>query len=130
MHHGHVTSDIVRCLYVALSGVSCTALRLPCLLPALQQRSQEARENWESALNSKDRAIAQLEEAVMQQRAALQQPGQTGDAGYQAAFGSLQMQLDQRQQQVCKPVPAGGLCTSSCVNYAGPPQGSCIAAQA
>lgn len=96
-------------------------------MPALQQRSQEARENWESALSSKDRAIAQLEEAIMQQRAALRQPGQIGDAGSQAAFGSLQMQLDQRQQQVCKPVPAGSLCVPITPR---PLEGSCIAAQA
>jgi hypothetical protein len=42
-----------------------------------QARSQEARSNWETALESKDRAIEQLEEALASRQRALvrtQQP--------------------------------------------------------
>lgn len=37
----------------------------------LQARSQEARANWETALDTKDRAIAQLEEALESSKRAL-----------------------------------------------------------
>lgn len=36
-----------------------------------QARSQEARSNWETALESKDRAIEQLEEALASRQRAL-----------------------------------------------------------
>jgi hypothetical protein len=39
--------------------------------PGLQARSQEARANWETALDAKDRAIDQLEEALASRQRAL-----------------------------------------------------------
>lgn len=41
------------------------------VLLTLQARSQEARSNWETALESKDRAIEQLEEALASRQRAL-----------------------------------------------------------
>jgi hypothetical protein len=43
--------------------------RMPC--SPHQARSQEARSNWETALQSKDRAIQQLEEALASRQRAL-----------------------------------------------------------
>lgn len=37
----------------------------------MQARSQEARANWETALDAKDRAIAQLEEALASRQRSL-----------------------------------------------------------
>lgn len=37
----------------------------------MQARSQEARSNWENALDTKDRAITQLEEALESSKRAL-----------------------------------------------------------
>lgn len=44
---------------------------LMLVLLTLQARSQEARSNWETALESKDRAIEQLEEALASRQRAL-----------------------------------------------------------
>ena len=43
------------------------------MLCCMQQRSQEARQNWEAALESKDRALTQLEDALLTQKRSLQQ---------------------------------------------------------
>jgi capsid protein len=51
-------------------------------LLGLQARSQEARSNWETALESKDRAIEQLEEALAsRQRALVRTQQQTSATG-------------------------------------------------
>lgn len=47
-----------------------------------QARSQEARANWEAALESKDRAIGQLEDALQAREQALERAArQAADAG-------------------------------------------------
>lgn len=52
---------------------------VPLAVP--QARSQEARSNWETALESKDRAIEQLEEALAsRQRALVRQAAGTAGA--------------------------------------------------
>lgn len=50
---------------------SCRLFHHYCLVACLQARSQEARVNWEAALDTKDRAIAQLEEALASKQHAL-----------------------------------------------------------
>ena len=81
----------------------------------LQQRSQEARQNWESALESKDRALTQLEDALVTQKRTLQQQMDQQQASvsmthHQMVQGNdaqtiMQRQLDQSQQQVCSILP-------------------------
>lgn len=53
------------------AGQLVTVQLTPQLLSVLQARSQEARANWETALDAKDRAIAQLEEALASRQRAL-----------------------------------------------------------
>lgn len=77
----------------------------------MQQRSQEARQNWESALESKDRALTQLEDALVTQKRTLQQQMDQQQAAVSMTHNQLiqgtdaqiamQRQLDQSQQQVC-----------------------------
>lgn len=76
----------------------------------MQQRSQEARQNWEAALDSKDRALAQLEDALVTQKRTLQQQTEQQQAAVNMTHNQLiqgtdaqlmmQRQLDQSQQQV------------------------------
>ena len=76
----------------------------------LQQRSQEARQNWESALESKDRALTQLEDALVTQKRTLQQQMDQQQAAVGMTHSQLvqgtdaqivmQRQLEQSQQQV------------------------------
>ena len=76
----------------------------------MQQRSQEARQNWEAALDSKDRALAQLEDALVTQKRTLQQQMEQQQAAVSMTHNQLlqgtdaqlimQRQLDQNQQQV------------------------------
>ncbi|KAL0023694.1 hypothetical protein WJX79_003394 [Trebouxia sp. C0005] len=76
----------------------------------LVQRSQEARQNWESALESKDRALTQLEDALVTQKRTLQQQMDQQQAAVSMTHNQLiqgtdaqiamQRQLDQSQQQV------------------------------
>ena len=81
----------------------------------MQQRSQEARQNWEAALNSKDRALAQLEDALVTQKRSLQQQMEQQQAAVSMTRNQLlqgtdtqlimQRQLDQSQQQVTPSPP-------------------------
>ena len=50
-------------------------MRHVVLFVVQQARSQEARSNWETALESKDRAIDQLEEALASRQRALVRHG-------------------------------------------------------
>ena len=93
----------------------------------MQQRSQEARQNWEAALDSKDRALAQLEDALVTQKRSLQQQMEQQQAAVSMTHSQLlqgtdaqlimQRQLDQSQQQVAhsphKPPIASHDCTNS-----------------
>ena len=77
----------------------------------MQQRSQEARQNWESALESKDRALTQLEDALVTQKRTLQQQMDQQHAAVTMTHNQLiqgtdaqiamQRQLEQSMQQVC-----------------------------
>lgn len=85
----------------------------------MQQRSQEARQNWEAALDSKDRALAQLEEALVTQKHTLQQQTEQQQAAVNLTHNQLlqgtdaqlimQRQLDQSQQQVAHRPPLTSL---------------------
>ena len=80
----------------------------------MQQRSQEARQNWESALESKDRALTQLEDALVTQKRTLQQQMDQQQAAVSMTHNQLiqgtdaqiamQRQLEQSQQQVCSSI--------------------------
>ena len=75
----------------------------------VQLRSQEARQNWESALSSKDRALAQLEDALVTQKRTLQQQMEQQQAAVSMTHNQLvetadtrvfiERQLIQSQQQ-------------------------------
>lgn len=75
----------------------------------MQLRSQEARQNWESALASKDRALAQLEDALVTQKRTLQQQMEQQQAAVSMTHNQLvetadtrvlvERQLIQSQQQ-------------------------------
>jgi DNA repair exonuclease SbcCD ATPase subunit len=74
-----------------------------------QARSQEARNNWESALDSKDRAIAQLEEALQSRQRTLEQltssSAASADAGHQLQAAqqraaALEAALNEAQSKV------------------------------
>ncbi len=92
----------------------CTCLDDRCTVSVvcvMQQRSQEARQNWESALESKDRALTQLEDALVTQKRTLQQQMDQQHAAVTMTHNQLiqgtdaqiamQRQLEQSQQQVC-----------------------------
>ncbi len=91
-------------------GNSCT-VNVVCVM---QQRSQEARQNWESALESKDRALTQLEDALVTQKRTLQQQMDQQQAAVSMTHNQLiqgtdaqiamQRQLEQSQQQVCSSI--------------------------
>ena len=76
----------------------------------MQHRSQEARQNWEAALESKDRALTQLEDALVTQKRSLQQQMEQQQAAVSMTHNQLlqgtdaqlimQRQLEQSQQQV------------------------------
>ena len=76
----------------------------------MQQRSQEARQNWEAALESKDRALTQLEDALLTQKRSLQQQIEQQQSAVSMSHNQLvqgndaqilmQRQLDSSQQQV------------------------------
>ena len=66
----------------------------PACCPA-QARSQEARNNWESALDSKDRAISQLEEALNSRQRTLEQLTASS-----ASSAETQQQLQAAQQKL------------------------------
>ena len=76
----------------------------------MQQRSQEARHNWEAALESKDRALSQLEDALVTQKRSLQQQIEQQQSAVSVTHNQLlqgndaqilmQRQLDSSQQQV------------------------------
>jgi hypothetical protein len=88
--------------------------------PHTQARSQEARNNWESALDSKDRAIAQLEEALQSRQRTLEQltssSAASADAGHQLQVAqqraaALEAALNEAQGKV-------GRCVMlSCMRY-------------
>ncbi len=95
-------------------GMWCICLEDRCTVSVvceMQQRSQEARQNWESALESKDRALTQLEDALVTQKRTLQQQMDQQQAAvtmthHQLIQGTdaqiaVQRQLEQSQQQVC-----------------------------
>lgn len=63
-----------------MSQVPCHLLT--ATLFCLQARSQEARSNWETALDSKDRAIEQLEEALASRQRALVRAQQLASTYY------------------------------------------------
>ena len=77
----------------------------------MQQRSQEARHNWEAALESKDRALSQLEDALVTQKRSLQQQIEQQQSAVSMTHNQIlqgndaqilmQRQLDSSQQQVC-----------------------------
>jgi hypothetical protein len=68
----------------------------------LQARSQEARSNWETALDTKDRAITQLEEALESSKRAVvrsnssQQPAAARKMYTTAAILRITVQLPQQ----------------------------------
>ena len=77
-----------------------------------QERSQDARANWEAALSAKDRAIAQLEEALASERKAAEQTrataagavsqaaAKTSTAGAtEAALADARQELERLRQQ-------------------------------
>jgi septal ring factor EnvC (AmiA/AmiB activator) len=63
----------------------------------MQARSQEARSNWEAALESKDRAIGQLEEALSARQRTIEQlnrqiaAGTPADAALEASLAEAQV---------------------------------------
>jgi predicted nucleic acid-binding Zn-ribbon protein len=59
----------------AYAALTCAALH------NLQSRSQEARTNWEAALDSKDRAIAQLEDALVARQRTVDQLAAANSSG-------------------------------------------------
>ena len=84
----------------------------------MQARSNDARTNWEEALASKDRAIAQLEKALSTEREAAEQArtaaaaatsqaqARTGGASAtEAALADARTELDRLRQQACRQLP-------------------------
>jgi hypothetical protein len=73
---GAATARLVACRLAGKLAMPLLIAQLACscifayLLP-VQARSQEARSNWETALDTKDRAITQLEEALESSKRAL-----------------------------------------------------------
>ena len=80
------------------------------MICCMQQRSQEARQNWEAALESKDRALSQLEDALLTQKRSLQQQIEQQQSAVSMTHNQfvhsndaqilMQRQLDSSQQQV------------------------------
>jgi hypothetical protein len=64
----------------------------------VQARSQEARSNWEAALDSKDRAISQLEDALAARQRTIEQLNRQAAAG---GAGSAALEASLADAQVC-----------------------------
>lgn len=98
---------ISQCTWLLLIQLRKEDSKAMCVV---QQRSQEARQNWESALESKDRALTQLEDALVTQKRSLQQQVDQQQAAVSMTHNQLiqgtdaqilmQRQLEQSQQQV------------------------------
>lgn len=71
---------------------------LPPPPPRVQARSQEARSNWEAALDSKDRAISQLEDALAARQRTIEQLNRQAAAG---GAGSAALEASLADAQVC-----------------------------
>lgn len=99
----------------------------------MQLRSQEARQNWESALSSKDRALSQLEDALVTQKRTLQQQVEQQHAAVSMTHNQLvetadtrvyiERQLIQSQQQAINSAAAA----SHSLCYARPGKQCCAA---
>eukprot|EP00955_Chlamydomonas_euryale_P017881 190529-Chlamydomonas_euryale.AAC.5 len=78
---------------------SCQPLYLACRGACMwpQERSQDARSNWEAALESKDRAISQLDEALASRQRAVEQLLAASDAGGRRPDALLH----EKEMQVC-----------------------------
>eukprot|EP00879_Flechtneria_rotunda_P033388 GHRR01036974.1.p2 GENE.GHRR01036974.1~~GHRR01036974.1.p2 ORF type:complete len:100 (+),score=26.98 GHRR01036974.1:523-822(+) len=69
-HHRLHLACLHCCRPAPCIAAGLSTARTSCCV-CLQARSQEARSNWETALEAKDRAIGQLEEALASRQRAL-----------------------------------------------------------
>lgn len=91
---------------------------ITCAYPP-QARSQEARANWEAALESKDRAIMQLDEALASRQRALEQLTAAGSSGA-AASHQAHTELQEKAAQVGEHVRENAIADGE--QHTSPPQ--------